>query len=118
MFNKIIGDKPSERNIFLIYLLGFLVNLSIWIYIFTQIKPQENPIPLHYNIYFGIDLIGSWYNIYLMPLSGLIILILNYLLARALLDKGILLKYMLSISAALCQIIVLLASIFLLLQID
>jgi len=34
-------------------------------------------IPLHYNIYFGVDRFGPWYYIFMLPALGLLLLILN-----------------------------------------
>ncbi|HBL39884.1 TPA: hypothetical protein DDZ10_04445 [Candidatus Uhrbacteria bacterium] len=43
---------------------------------------RENPfIPLHYNIYLGIDGFGPWYRIFILPVLGLVMLVLNLSLA-------------------------------------
>lgn len=34
-------------------------------------------IPLHYNVHSGIDLFGPWWNIFLIPVLGAVILIVN-----------------------------------------
>jgi hypothetical protein len=34
-------------------------------------------IPLHYNIHSGIDLFGPWWNIFLIPALGAVILLVN-----------------------------------------
>lgn len=34
-------------------------------------------IPLHYNIYFGVDRFGPWYHLFIMPGIGLGLLFLN-----------------------------------------
>lgn len=63
-----------------LYLLisGLVINLISWLYIFINIKPQEEPIFLHYNIYYGVDLIGDWYQIYIyLPLIALVVFFIN-----------------------------------------
>ena len=46
---------------------------------------QENPfIPLHYNIYLGIDRFGPWYNVFIFPVLGFVFLVLNLSLASQL----------------------------------
>lgn len=52
---------------------------GLWLYVSTAARPAENVVPLHYNIYFGIDLFAEWYKIFWIPLSGTIILIINAL---------------------------------------
>lgn len=44
------------------------------------IRPVDFPIILHYNVYFGVDVIGSWWQVYFLPLIGLLILSVNTLL--------------------------------------
>ena len=38
---------------------------------------EESFIPLHYNIYFGIDRFGPWYYIFILPALGFLMLLLN-----------------------------------------
>ncbi len=38
---------------------------------------DETFIPLHYNIYFGIDRFGPWYYIFILPALGFLMLLLN-----------------------------------------
>lgn len=62
------------------------LNFLQWLYIYLRVKPQAEPIPLHYTITFGIDRIGPWYSAYLLPLSGTMILFLNTLVALIVLE--------------------------------
>ncbi len=72
-FNKYIKDK---RIIFL-FTGAVVLNFIVWFLLYRNITPQEGPIFLHYNIYFGVDLIGEWYRLYLLPGVGIIILLIN-----------------------------------------
>lgn len=59
-------------------LIGALfVNGANWGVIAYFIRPVDFPIILHYNVYFGVDVIGAWWQIYFLPLIGLLILIVN-----------------------------------------
>ena len=40
--------------------------------------PRGNNVVLHYNVSFGIDLVGSWFKILLVPFIMLLLLILNF----------------------------------------
>jgi hypothetical protein len=44
------------------------------------IRPVDFPIILHYNVYFGVDVIGAWWQVYFLPLIGLVILSVNTVL--------------------------------------
>lgn len=57
-----------------------VLNIGQWVYCVFKVKPQENPIPLHYTTTFGIDRIGPWYSAFMLPLSGTIMFLVNIVL--------------------------------------
>ncbi len=60
-------------------LLGsILIQIFLWWYLIANIHPEAGQIFLHYNIIFGVDLVGSWWKIYLIPLAGVAVALLNY----------------------------------------
>lgn len=60
-------------------LLGvFLIQVFLWWYLIANIRPDAGQIFLHYNIIFGVDLVGEWWRLYLKPLVGIAVLLLNY----------------------------------------
>lgn len=62
-------------------LIGALIINGInWGLIAFFIRPVDFPIVLHYNVYFGVDVIGAWWQIYFLPAIGLIILTVNTVL--------------------------------------
>ena len=80
--------KSNLRNFFLqeyfhsslvqwVVIGSLAINLANWATIAFFIRPVDFPIVLHYNVYFGVDLIGSWWQIYFMPFIGLLILLVN-----------------------------------------
>lgn len=85
--------------------LGLLTNLGSWIWLVTQIEPQSEPIFLHYNVLFGVDLIGPWHKIFLFPLLGIAILIVNAIVAWLLFQRDRFFLYILNSAAFICQII-------------
>lgn len=113
---KTFSQKKLNKNIILIFIFALILNLANWLFLISNVKPKVDPIPLHYNIYFGIDLIGQWYFIYAITLSGLLIIIINFWLALIQKKEAIFLKYILLSSALTAQIFLLLASIFIIRQ--
>ena len=108
----------KNKLIFISLILALLVNVAIWIILSIKIGKQIEPIALHYNIYFGIDRIGAWYNIYILPLGGLLIIIFNWLFglyAYAKDNKNIILGYFLNFGSLFVQLLLLAASILLIL---
>lgn len=63
------------NNIPLFLLVG--IQVFIWFYIIFNIKPAMELVFLHYNIIFGVDLVGSWWKVYYLPLAGLLVLLVN-----------------------------------------
>lgn len=62
-------------------LIGSLVlNLTSWGLVAFFIRPVDFPIILHYNVYFGVDIIGPWWQLYFLPAIGVIILGINVVL--------------------------------------
>lgn len=62
-------------------ILSFLVNMINWIILWIWIEPVEFPIILHYNVYFGVDSVGDYRQVYILPLIGLILFLINLFLA-------------------------------------
>jgi hypothetical protein len=62
-------------------LIGSLVlNIANWGLIAFFIRPVDFSIILHYNVYFGVDVIGPWWQVYFLPAIGLVILSINTIL--------------------------------------
>jgi len=88
LVEKIIVGSPRYlkeffRSQIVIWLLvlSFIANIADWVIIATLIKPVNFPIILHYNVYFGADFIGDYRQAYLLPAIGLILIMINLLLA-------------------------------------
>lgn len=53
----------------------------MWYYILSNLGGRNDNLFLHYNIIFGVDLVGSWWKILFLPLGGLAVIVVNYLLS-------------------------------------
>ena len=118
-FNR-FKSTPAWKNKLLIFPLttATLFNLAIWLLIYFKFYPavyslpkEQSYIPLHYNIYTGIDLFGSWQRVFIWPAIGLVILIVNLILAIIIYEKKEIVSYFLSFTAALAQIFLLIATL-------
>ena len=66
-------------RLYLIVNLG--LNLLIWLFVwFINAGTNQNLIKLHYNVDFGVDLIGEVGRLLIIPLLGLIIIFINIFL--------------------------------------
>ncbi len=60
-------------------LLGvILIQIFLWWYLIANIRVDVGQIFLHYNIIFGVDLVGDWWRIYFLPLAGILVALLDY----------------------------------------
>lgn len=68
---------------YLIFLLGG--NLFIWLLTyFINVNVSQNLVVLHYNVDFGVNLIGDVKRIFIIPILSLIIILINTFLLFAL----------------------------------
>jgi len=90
--------------------LSFLTNISLWIFLFKNQKSSELPIILHYNLFFGVDCLGEYNEIYLIPIVGVIIIIINTILGYLLYEREKLASYFLAFNIFIVQLFLLFAS--------
>lgn len=82
---------------------GLAMNIFVWLWLWTHIPASADELFLHYNILFGVDLIGASWQVYLVPLSGLIVLVVNLLLGWVIYKKEHFAAQLLNFSAAFLQ---------------
>ena len=107
---------PFFRNKLIIWPLAINAFVLIFnsFYIFLKLRVKEDLIPLHYNIYFGVDLIDNKYQIFKLPLIGLLVLIINCYLGRLIYKQEKLAAYVLVWASLATTIILVFAGVFIL----
>ena len=109
---KLYFKRPAN----LIPLVASLaLNLFTWGWLLFYIRPQDEPVFLHYTVLFGVDFTGDWYQVFLVPLGGLFVLLINMILGWMLFHKDDFAGYVLNAVSFLTQIILLVTSILLVL---
>lgn len=93
----------TDPTIFFSFVLALLANAGMWIAVWQMVKPTDQPMILHYNVYFGIDAIGNWRNILLMPFLALVFLLVNVILSRFFYYKERLVSYLFALMAFVIQ---------------
>lgn len=94
-----------------------LLNAITWLIAILWFDHSATTVILHYNIYFGPDGFGSWYNLLTLPMLGTVIGGLDLALAVWLWSRDRFLSYVATVTAALVQAI-LLTAISLLIQLN
>lgn len=76
------GQEYFKSHIIIwLLILSFVTNLANWLILRVWVKPVDFSIILHYNVYFGVDLIGSYQQVYVLPAIGIILFCINSLLS-------------------------------------
>lgn len=105
-FKFFFNENEYLKNKIVFWLLFFsiLVNLANWIILKIFIQPVDLPIILHYNVYFGVDIFGNWKETFFSPAIGLILLLINFILASYFYkNKERVASYLLLIAALMIQ---------------
>lgn len=109
---KLYFKRPAN----LIPLVASLtLNLFTWGWLLFYIRQQDEPVFLHYTVLFGVDYTGDWYQVFVVPLGGLFVLVLNMVLGWILFHKDDFAGYVLNAVSLLVQIILLVTSVLLVL---
>lgn len=75
------GQNVIVRSLFFGAVGLLLVETGALLYFF---RPSETPIVLHYNVYFGVDVIGRYSQVFIVPVITAFFLFGNFLLGRLL----------------------------------
>ena len=92
-------------------LLSLVVNVANGIVLKIFIQPVDFPIILHYNVYFGVDVLDSWQKVYLIPIIGFFLFLVNTILGLYFYhQKERIASYILAIANLMIQLSLLVAS--------
>lgn len=72
----------------IVWLAIILIHLAAVGIIFWSVESREDLVILRYNAYLGIDLLGVWWQLFLMPAITFIFSLFNFLLAKLLFGRG------------------------------
>ncbi|HEX7586107.1 MAG TPA: hypothetical protein VF390_00505 [Patescibacteria group bacterium] len=93
-------------------ILSLAINLSEWIILKIFVQPVDFPIILHYNVYFGVDMVGNYKSVFLIPLIGLALFLVNFLLSLYFYrSKERIASYLLLMAALMIQLSLLVAAL-------
>ena len=79
-------------------------NLFLWVWLLWYIPPQEELIFLHYTTLFGVDLLGEWYKVFMIPVMGICIAVVHGLLGWFFFSKDKYISYVLLAAACVVHI--------------
>lgn len=93
--------------------LNILENLGNWIYLLSYYRQiKEQTVFLHYTVHLGVDLVGPRHQLFFIPLFGLMIFLVNSVLAYFLFQKRYYSRILI-LGSAVTQTFVLAGGVFL-----
>ena len=95
-----------EKYIFLFSNLALGIILLAVIIIILKLAPHgDGLVPLHYDIFFGIDKIGLWYQALLFPSLAFMLLLVNFVIGYYIFTRDKYLSYYLSLMALILSMV-------------
>lgn len=105
----------TNNRILFLWIVSLGVISITFLTIYFKIKPNVSlPVALHYNVIAGVDLYGKGMNIYKIPLAGLLIVMINFVLYRLLKGSNAFLSLLTAVMSCLITVILFIAVLFLL----
>lgn len=106
------GEYFSNRIVFRLIILSLAANAADWVSLAVFVRPPGYNIILHYNVYFGVDMMGDWRFVFVLPAIGLLLFFINnFLAAHFFANKERIASYVLLLAAFMIQISLLIASV-------
>lgn len=90
-----------------IFLLALTLALPIWRIV--PIAGEKPYLPLHYNIYFGVDRFGPWWQVFVPPALGVVFLLVALAMQVRFFRREPMLGRFFSVSTVLIEAVLLVA---------
>ena len=86
-------------------LSAIFMSLSVLLIVWkiAPLRFDHQAVALHYNAVFGVDLLGAWYQVLLLPAVGLGIFLANTLFSHQVWEKEHLLSYLFSTATIVAE---------------
>ncbi|OGD24991.1 hypothetical protein A2819_01650 [Candidatus Azambacteria bacterium RIFCSPHIGHO2_01_FULL_40_24] len=111
LFSTPMNEFLKDTMVKLLMISAILLNIGLFLFFYFFIKRSDIPIVLHYNVDWGVDYFGEVKNIFILPLIGLIIFLLNGVLALRLWFRMKSLAYFIAAITLISEIFLWLAGI-------
>ncbi len=100
-----------NKAVFVAIFCGLLINGAMWIVVAINEISANIPIPLHYNAYYGVDYLGDYRKIFIIPAVGVIIICVDIILGVILSNKCKIASKLLFFIIPFLQILLMIATI-------
>lgn len=95
----------ARKFILLISLIAGLLNVPVWLLVIWYVPRDVSVLILHYNIYLGPDVFGSWYELFVLPGIGLTVVGFNLVLGFWMLRRELFLAKLIAAMSVPAQVV-------------
>ncbi len=100
----------QDPLVVVLFFFAAVVLLAAYGALIVFVAPRPEPMIIHYSIYFGIDLIGQWYELYAMPVVGTFLWLVNGSLLLLVYKQLRVVAYFLATTSSAVSVLVLIAT--------
>lgn len=110
---NILAFLRKDKFVVINFLASLILNIFLWslFYFFVFYAAKQDSITLHYTIYFGINWIGPRFYIFIYPLFGTLVFIINTIIAFKIYFKERILSYFLFAASTFLAILLVILGI-------
>lgn len=103
--------KLFVRDAFFLFgtLCALIAHIALWALFVLRFdilyQPGRDFIALHYRVFYGVDFLGEWYMLFIIPLFALLVLVVNYGFAKKTIISSPVIAASLSLVSCAVQVI-------------
>ncbi len=76
-FVKLIKEERLHRRTLILSVVFLMITAALPLWRIVPLAAEQPFLPLHYNIYFGVDRFGPWWHVFIPAILGSVLLIVN-----------------------------------------
>lgn len=99
----------------IVSVLLWLTCLGLLVWRIVPLAQDKAYLPLHYNVYFGVDRFGPWYQVFVLPGLGLLFLLMSLIMQTHFFRREKMLARFFSISTTFLEAVFVIAAILVIL---
>jgi len=103
----------KHHQLLFVFVAGFILLVVAGLLVIINFSGIDSPLIIHFDIFSGLNLIGSKVQIFTIVGIALVVNVINFILAVAVLKRQVFLSYVLGASITLVNLFVLIAIVVL-----
>ncbi len=111
-FNREMAGHPLFLWTRILSSLFIVLSIALILWKLAPMAEGGRLVALHYNVLFGVDLLGAWYQALALPGIGLVIFVANMLFARQVWEKEHLLSLLFAAGTIVAELTLFVAVVF------